>query len=207
MYRVLTVSREYGSGGGSIAAIVAKRLGWRLLDRALVQEIARRAQVEPELVRQLDEKTDSWLHRVSRRALWHGGMESVASVTESDFCDAEMLAALSTSLIREAHQRENCVIVGHGAQCVLQKQPDVFHTYVYAPWAQRVQRIRGRVPGAAKPEDLIIATDKARADYTRLYFGAERTDPHLYDLMISSTHGDEQTASVILAAMQQGEAG
>ena len=67
MYRVLTVAREYGSGGGHIARIVSEKLGWNLLDRALVEGIARSAQVDPDLAHRYDERVDSWLHRVSRR--------------------------------------------------------------------------------------------------------------------------------------------
>ena len=202
MHRVLTVAREYGSGGGQIAKMLAERLNWKLLDNALLLRIAEAASVDPDLARQFDEKVDSWLHRVSRRSLWRGAPAGVAAVTDADFFDAETMAALATSLIREAHQQGNCVIVGRGAQCVLQNQPDTFHAFVYAPLAQRARRIRERVPGAARPEELIAATDQARADYSRLYFGVDRYDRHLYDLMISSAHGEEQTAAVIEAALR-----
>ena len=84
MSRVLTVAREYGSGGGHIACTVAERLGWNLLDKALVEAIARSAQVDPDLARQYDERVDSWLHRISRRSLWHGAFakESRRSVMQ-----------------------------------------------------------------------------------------------------------------------------
>src|ERR1035437_5049302 len=59
MFRVLTVAREYGSGGGLIARRVAEKLGWNLLDKALVEAIARSAQVDPDLARRYDERVDS----------------------------------------------------------------------------------------------------------------------------------------------------
>lgn len=204
MYRVLTVAREFGSGGGEVAALIAERLNWRLLDNALLLRIAEAARVQPELIRAFDEKTDSWLHRISRRALWHGALDGVAAVAESDFFDAETLAAMATSMIREAHQQGGCVIVGRGAQCVLQSQPDVFHAYIYAPAAHRLARIRSRFPATADAEELMEATDRARQEYTRLYFNADRRDPHLYDLMISSVHGAGHAARVIEAAMHTG---
>src|ERR1035437_7461641 len=120
MFRVLTVAREYGSGGGLIARRVAEKLGWNLLDKALVEAIARSAQVDPDLARRYDERVDSWLHRLSRRGLWRGAFEGVAALADTAVFDAETVASLGKSLILEAHSQGNCVIVGRGAQCVLQ---------------------------------------------------------------------------------------
>src|SRR5512137_1145680 len=64
MFRVVTVSAEYGSGAGSIARTIAQKLGWNLLDKALVGQIARAARVDPALAQRYDENVDSWLHRV-----------------------------------------------------------------------------------------------------------------------------------------------
>ena len=56
------------------------------------------------------------------------------------------MAALAQNMIHEAYQRGNCVIVGRGAQCVLRDRKDAFHVFIYAPWAERVARIRQRLP-------------------------------------------------------------
>ena len=60
-YRVLTVSREFGSGGGRIAQSIAKRLGWKLLDGALIDEIACAAHVDAGIVSRFDEHVEGWL--------------------------------------------------------------------------------------------------------------------------------------------------
>lgn len=204
MFRVLTVAREFGSGGGSIARLVAERLNWKLLDHALVTEIARAANVDPALVRRFDERLDSWVHRVARRALFHGAPEGVAAVTGEEFFDAETMAALAASLIKEAERQGNCVIVGRGGQCVLQECADAFHVFVYAPWKNKVDRVKARVAAGVNVEKLIVETDRARREYTKAYFEAERMNPHLYDLMLCSSRGEEYAASVILAAMEAG---
>ena len=80
MYRILTVAREYGSGGARIAALAAALLGWRLLDSALIDEIARAAHVDPALARRFDERVDTWLHRLSRHGLWFGAFEGVLDI-------------------------------------------------------------------------------------------------------------------------------
>jgi len=201
VYRVLTVAREYGSGGGRIARSIADGLGWKLLDRTLMETIAQSAQVDPELARRYDEQVDSWLHRISRRGLWHGAFEGVAAVTEAQFLDAENVAALGRSIIEEAHAGGNCVIVGRGAQSVLHSFQDVFHVFIYAPWPDRLARVRERRPEAGNIEELIRSTDQSREDYIRIYFGSDWKDPHLYQMMINSALGEDRVAEMIIHAI------
>jgi len=204
MFRVHTIAREYGSGGASIARKISERLGWDLLDKALLLEIAQAMRVEPELVRQYDERVDSWLHRISRRGLWHGAFEGVAAVAEEDFFDAETAAELARRVIEAAYERGNCVIVGRGAQCVLQDRADAFHVFIYAPWRERIARIRQRIPAETDVEGLIRSTDRQRADYIRLHFGCDWSDPHLYHMLISSELGEDEVASIIVEAITRG---
>ena len=201
MYRALTVAREFGSGGGHIAALVAEQLHWRLLDSALISEIARVAKVDPDLARKCDEKVDSWVHRVSRRALWRGAFEGVAIVAEPEVFDAETARAFTGSLIREACDQGNCVIVGRGGQCILQDRKDVFHVFIYAPWEEKLARIRKRMPGKAHVEGLIQSTELARNQYVQLNFGCNRTNPHLYHMLISSALGEDAVVAAIVCAL------
>ncbi len=204
MFRVLTIAREYGSGGGSIARRVAERLGWNLLDKTLVERIARAAQVDPELAQRYDERVDSWLHRISRKGLWYGGFDAVAAFSGTQVFDAETMVALARTLIEEACAGGNCVIVGRGSQCVLQDRKDVLHVFIYAPWPERVARVRERTQAAADVESLIRTVDQQRAGYIRTHFGCDWTDPHLYHMLLSSELGDENVARIIVEAIQCG---
>jgi cytidylate kinase len=204
MFRVVTVAREYGSGGASIARKVSEWLGWELLDKALILEIARATRVAPEVARQYDERVDSWLHRISRRGLWHGAFEGVAAVAEEDFFDAETMAEMARHAIEAAYQRGHCVIVGRGAQCVLQDREDALHVFVYAPWHDRVVRVEQRLPAATGVEELIRSTDRERAEYIRVNFGCDWSDPHLYHMLISSQVGEDKIASMIVDVMVRG---
>jgi cytidylate kinase len=204
MFRVLTVAREYGSGGGLIARAVAEKLGWNLLDKALVEAIARSAQVDPDLARRYDERCDSWMHRVSRRGLWHGAFEGVAAVADTEVFDAETMAALGKSLITEAHSQGNCVIVGRGAQCILQDRDDVLHVFVHAPRSQRIARLLRREPAASSIEQLMRTTDERRGEFIRAYFGCDWKNVHLYHMLISSELGEETVAGLIIGAIQRG---
>jgi hypothetical protein len=200
MFRVLTISREYGSGGAEIGRDIAQRLGWRVLDKAFIDNIARTVNVDPKLARRFDECTDSWLERL-RHGLWRGGFEGVAPVTQADFFNAETMAALSRNMIEEAHQQGNCVIIGRGSQCVLHNRKDVLRVFIYAPWNERVVCVRQRLPAEKDIEELIRSIDQRRTDYIRAYYGCNRIDLHLYQLLINSTLGKDQVISVILKVL------
>jgi hypothetical protein len=203
MFRVLTIAREFGSGGALVGRSISEQLGWSLLDKAFIENIARAAKVDPALARRLDEHTDSWLERLARQGPWRA-FEGIVIVSQPEFFDAETMAALAQNMIEEAYQQGNCVIVGRGAQCVLQGRKDAFHVFIHAPWAERVARIRQRLPGQMDVEELIRSTDRQRAEYIRTYFGCNWMDPHLYHLMICSGLGEDVVESQIIDALASG---
>jgi cytidylate kinase len=202
MFRILTVSREFGSGGGTIAQIVAERLGWDLLDKALIESIARTANVDADLARRYDERVDSWLHRINRGGLHAAAISGGATTVEAEIFDAASTAALAQRTIREAADKGNCVIVGRGAQCVLQERQDALHVFVYAPWASRVERLRARLGAVERIGELMRQTDHERASYIRTYYGCDWKDLHLYHMMITSQLGDETVAGIIANAIE-----
>lgn len=169
--RVLTVAREYGSGGAPIA--------------------------RSELAGQYDERVHSWVHRVSRNGLWHGAFDEVAAVAEGEILDSETVAERARTLIEAAYKKGSCVIVGRGGQCVLQDHADAFHVFIYAPWRDRLARIRRREPRAADVDELIDATDRQRAEHIRLHFDCDWANPHLYHMMISSRAGENEVVQIL----------
>ena len=205
-FRVVTVAREYGSGGAAIAKALAARLGYQLLDRALVERIAEEARIDPDLAEKLDEHVDPWARRIGH-ALWYGGFEAVAVVDENDVVNADRLAVLGGRVIEEAAAAGGCVIVGRGGQCLLRGRPDVFHVFVYAPREERLRRLRARLGSGADVEFVLEETDRERTAYIRRHFGEHRLDPHLYHLMVNAGLGEESAVSAILAAFETGTPG
>ena len=206
MFRIVTVAREYGSGGARIAQLLADRLDWKLLDRCLVEKIAQLAQVEPKLAEQYDERPDPWVNRIVR-ALWQGGvMRGTMAGPVPELFDADTMASLSQRAIEEAADIGNCVIVGRASQCILQERSDAFHVFIYAPRAERLRRVRTRHANRAEAEAALEARDQERAALIRRYFNQDWANRHLYDLMISSKLGEEVVLSTILQAMGRGGA-
>jgi cytidylate kinase len=202
-YRVLTVSREYGSGGARIAQAVADQLGWKLLDGALIDAIARAAHVDPDLVSKYDEHVESWLKRLNRQSIRSAALAGGVIGGKGDFFDAQTTNELTRQIIEQAYAGGNCVIVGRGAQFTLQSRPDVFHVFIYAPFAERVRRLRARLKPGTDVENKAQETDTERAKYLHQRFSEDWKNPHLYDLMVSSHEDEQVTARLIVCAMSQ----
>ena len=200
-YRALTISREYGSGGGEIADIIAKELGWRLVDKDLISEISRTEKVSPSEVAAFDEKVDPWIHRITR-TVWGLGADGISVVAPVEMFDAEKAASLAKRIVTEAYNMGNCVIVGRGSQCILRNKPDAFHAFVYARWEDRVRKIQVRVKPGTDVSALIRATDAQRVEYIRVHYKEKWMNPYLYDIMIDSKNENEKTARLIISAMQ-----
>ena len=200
-YRVLTVNREFGSGGGRIAQTIAEWLGWKLLDRDIIDAIAYAAHVDPKVVRPYDEHVDSWLRRINQQAMRSAALAAGLELRENSVFDAEEMVKISRKIIEEAYSEGNCVIVGRASQCILQHKPDVYHVFVYAPYLDRLVRLRDRLDKGVHAEQRIRIVDEERAKYLQQYFGKAWNNPHLYDLMISSRTDEEWTARAVLYAM------
>jgi hypothetical protein len=200
MFRVVTLAREYGSGGADIAQLLADRLGWKLLDRCLVEKIAQAARVEPGVAQAYDERPDPWFDRLAR-AFWQGGgLRAALPGPSFDVFDANKVASLTQGLIEEAAAMGNCVIVGRASQCILQRRSDTFHVFIYAPREERLRRVRQRHPNLAEAEEALEIRDRERAAYVRRFYNQDWTNRHLYHLMLSSSQGEQAAVSTILTA-------
>jgi cytidylate kinase len=200
MFRVVTLAREYGSGGANIAQLLADRLGWKLLDRCLVEKIAQAARVEPRVAQAYDERPDPWFDRLAR-AFWEGGgLRGALPGPSFDVFDANTAASLTQSLIEEAAAMGNCVIVGRASQCILQRRNDTFHVFIYAPREERLRRVRERHATLAEAEEALDVRDRERAAYVRRFYDQDWTNRHLYHLMLSSSQGEQVAVSTILTA-------
>ncbi len=200
-YRLLTVNREFGSGGGRIAQTIAEQLGWKLLDRDIIDAIAYAAHVDSDVVRNHDEHVESWLRRINRGAMRSAALAAGLELGEGAVFNADEMVKISQKIIEEAYSSGNCVIVGRGAQCILQHKRDVFHAFVYAPYKERILRLRKRLEKGADVEQRIRTVDAERAKYLQQYFGKCWNDPHLYNLMISSHEDEGSSVRIILYAM------
>jgi cytidylate kinase len=206
MIRVITIAREFGSGGAVIARMLSGRLGWRLLDRELLLEVARAANVDLKVAEQFDERTDPWIHRLVKHSLWHGNVDWPVTPEGREVFDCETVVGVVRRIIEEAARIGNCVIVGRGAQCILRGKPDVFRVFLYARREYRRKRVVQRLGERPKLDELIRESDRQRAEYIERYFSQEWCNPYLYELMINTQFGDDAAVAAILGAAKLGAA-
>ena len=180
-YRVLTVNREFGSGGGRIAQRIAEWLGWKLLDKNIIDAIAYAAHVDSSVVQNYDEHVVSWLQRLNQQAMRTAALTAGLELGKHSVFDAEEMVRITQKILEEAHAEGNCVIVGRGSQCVLQHKTDVYHVFVYAPLKERVRRLKARLENGANIEQRLRTVDEERAKYLQQYFGKSWCSPRLYD--------------------------
>jgi cytidylate kinase len=202
MYSVITIEREFGCGGGEIAAALAQRLGWKLWDHALTEEIAKLANVDCAAVENRQDKVDSTFHRLSK-IFWRGSYERAMPQSGSDFFDADCMVEMGGRVMAKAAREGECVIVGRGAPYFLREHADAFHVFLYAPYAEKLRRLRengSRIPG--DPEELLNTVDRDRIVFIKRYFNADWPTRSLYHLMINTAIGDEPVISSILNTMK-----
>ncbi len=195
--RIITVEREYGSGGARIAEKLARRLGWKLWDTELTQEIARRAHINPEAAARHDERVDPLLYRLFK-VFARGSHERALPIGEGQSFDTDSMVRLLGSVIEEVAASGNSVIVGRGSPYILRNRADVFHIFIFAPLEEKIRRVRTLGKSDAEARELVETIDKERGQFIKRYFGADWPCRQLYDLMINSDRGDEYVIETIL---------
>jgi hypothetical protein len=197
MIQVITVEREYGSQGAAFAHHLAGRLGWRLIDSCVIEDVARKAGVTTDLVKRCDERVDPWFYRFGK-AIWSGSLERLPS--DPEVFDSERMVEFVRGYLIDQAARGNCVVVGRAAACVLAKAPGAFHVFVYASMARKIRFVQEQFPDHAHDaEREILATDRRRSDYIRRYFQREWDDRRLYHLMMNSCMGMDAMIDATLA--------
>jgi cytidylate kinase len=200
MINVLTIEREYGSGAGDIAGKLADRLGWKLWDQLLTDQIARRLQCESGHVEEHQEKKDPFYYRLFK-AFLRGSYEGTQNTQVMTMVDAESIRRVSEQLVRSAAKEGNAVIVGRGSAYYLRDTPDSFHVFIYAPFEDRVRRLQQKGKSQEEAIQLAETVDLDRGAFIKQYFGIEWPARHYFHLMVNSMMGDKAVVETILDGM------
>ena len=201
MFRVITVEREFGSGAAEIAREISERLGWKLWDQALTEEIAKEAHVDRSAVMYCDERLDSTFHRLAK-TFWRGSYERSMPLKGTEPFDADRFVAIGREVMTRVAAAGNCVIVGRGAPYFLRELPDVFHVFLYAPRSEKLRRLRLIGHSEKEAEELVDTVDRDRIEFVKHYFGADWPTRCLYHMMINTAVGDEIVISTVLDTMR-----
>jgi cytidylate kinase len=197
MIKIVTVEREYGSGGGEIAQLLAKQLGWKLWDQLLTEEIARLANCPRSVVEVREERTDPLYYRLFKSFL-RGSYEGSLNAHKLNVVDSESILKITERVVQYAAKTGNSVIVGRGSQHFLRNRQDTLRVFLYAPREDKVRRLLARGKSEKEAQQLVDTVDSERVDFIQKYFHVEWPDRAVYHTMINTAIGDEAVARMIL---------
>ncbi len=224
---IVTLSRQLGAGGSEIAAGVAKALGLRIIDREAIDCAAMEAGVPEIALHELGyEGRRGLIQRILDALKTSPAIPSIVEMERREsvlpitmtprgiFTPAmPLLSAAMEDYVRivgmvilNIAKEGNVLIIGRGSQVLLKDNPEALHVEVIAPLPRRVEKLM-RTEGITQREAMqrILASDQARAEYLRRYYGVNWLDPQLYDLVINTGRISIQTAVqlVVMAQVQR----
>ena len=200
---IITIARQFGSGGREIGELVAKKLGIPFYDKELIKDAAAKGSLNEEILKVTDESAaNSLLYTLAMGSnILGAGAHFNYKMPLND-----KLFILQSEIIKEYADKGSCVIIGRCADYVLSNSDNLLKIFIYGNIKHREARIRERYPDIKSSQvmDVIVKTDKRRASYYNFYTGNKWGAHDNYDLIInSSTFGVKKTAEMI-AEMARG---
>jgi len=184
--KVITISREFGTGARTIGQKLAEELGFAYYDRAIIQLAAEKSGLSPDFIAKNEEKANnSFLFNIATSAYISSGINLQYTVPVND-----RAFIAQSDVIREVAAQGNCVIIGRCANYVLNEHPDVMRVFVRAEKADRIARCvneYGYDPKTVEAE--LNKIDKGRASYYKFYTGSSWKDMDNYDVCINTSKG------------------
>lgn len=189
---VITIDREFGSGGHEIGEQIAKKLNIAFYDSTLIDMTAENSGLTKEYVKEHEQK-------ISNGLLYKLYKQNYAYIHEAT-PPKDLIFLVQTQVIREIAAKESCVIVGRSANYILKGHPNIYNVFVYADKAFRINRVITDYHIAPEDAEKVMEQkDKERMRYSKHYTAREWAVKENYDLMInSSTYGIDITAAIIL---------
>ena len=198
---VITIARQYGSGGKTIGEMLAKELGIPYYDKDLMRLASEDSGINEALFVKADEKVkNTRLFKIARNT-YHGELISPES---DDFVSNDNLFNYQAKIIKQLAKEESCVIIGRCADYILQDYDNVLSVFVHAPREFCMEQAKKKLSMSDKEIERYIAkTDKRRADYYEYHTGRSWTDARNYDLCLDSSKlGFERCVEEIKAYMK-----
>ena len=194
---IITIGRQFGSGGRAVGEKLAEKLGIPFYDKELISLAAKESGMNPEIFENVDEKAaNSLLYSLSMGLYNFGsGFSAMGDLPVND-----QLYLLQHKIIKEIAEKESCVIVGRCADYVLRDRSDCVNIFIYAEMDFRKQEaVKKHGIDPDRAEHIITKTDKSRANYYSFYSGQKWGMAENYDLCINSSKlGEDDIVDLII---------
>lgn len=175
MKKIITISRQFGTGGREIGEMVAKRLGIEVYDKYIIEHVAEQSGFEKNLVQSALQESSPRKY-ASRRFKING-----LNVDE-------LLYIEEKRIIKDLASKGPCVFIGRCSDYILKDEKDVMHVFIYGDLKVRANRVsKGNYEGHENPEKILKEKDNKRASNYAHFTGRTWGEPTNYDLMINSS--------------------
>ena len=199
---IVTISRQFGAGGSSVAAFVASALAAEVVDKKLIEEVASRLSMRPSDVEAESERPRTLLERLVRSfSTLEPGMGAGWSPPYPDplFDPRKEIIHLTEKVIEEVADGGNAVIIGRGAGFVLHDRQGIFRVFLRAPDAIRVKTLMARLGlNEAETRRKMHETDSNRAAYIKQLYGRDWCEVDEYDLIVNTGQVSYATAAEMI---------
>lgn len=198
---VVTINRQFGTGGHEVGAEIARRLGVKLLDKQILQAVARKFDIGQETIEKLEARDKSWWDDFTQfyRSYMVDNQyhELGQELTSNELFEAQ------AAVIRQIASEESCVIIGRCASHIFKDHPNSLKIYLHSPMEKRIKRIVEKYGvDEADAKLMIVDNDYTRELYTKKYTGSEWYDARNYDISLDvSKFGLNGSVDYLLAFM------
>lgn len=202
--QAVTISRQYGSGGGEIATRLASKLGWRLVDHEAVIQVARRLGISVTDAEAQDEHVESLgMRLLNGLSLIQPPMSNAMQLVpfQNDVIYHETLRKVIEAALSPGH----VVIVGRGSQVLFKDRRDILHVRIVAPLEQRISyAMRREGLSHEDAQTRVHYKDNGRVRYLQTQYHQNPADPLLYDLVINTAVLSlDNAVQLIMSALEQ----
>lgn len=200
MNRIITIGREFGSGGREFGRRLAEELHIEYYDREIITEVAKRTKLTEEYIHMVTEQRPHALFPITVG-------RSINLMADQSFYMVQSVYAEQSRILRELAEKSDCVVVGRCADYIL-RDWEPFRVFVYADMDSRIRRCQERSTGDEKLSDKdmrrsILDIDRSRSKYYSFYTGQKWGDKEYYDLCINTTNRDIKALAVWFARLMR----
>jgi cytidylate kinase len=218
---VITISRQFGSGGDEIAESVCQMMNYRRFDKLMIAKAAVESGLSDEEIVDFSEenyKVKNFFDRLFRRTetgtkarYWRENLDGLRVVEEISLSEDHLLMLVQKAVL-SAYQSGNMVIVGRGGQMILHDFADVLHLRFEAPLEDRLQNVRAQIRKEhteslrsvdlrREAQDMILERDNASADYLKRFYAVDWANPMLYHVILNTGRITVPQASEYIVGM------
>lgn len=197
---VITIARQYGSGGRTIGEMLAKKLGVSFYDKQIIHMASDESGIDVGLFGKVEGGDTVKPSLPGKNTVYKGELHSPSS---KEFISDENLFNYQAKVVKDLADKESYVIVGRCVNYVFKDRPKTLRVFIHAPWEFRVEKASEKIAGSREDvEKFLLKDDKRKQDYYRRFAGGVWNDATNYDLCLNSSKMTyEQCVDAIIAQM------